>query len=142
MDEESRLLRKFASFSSDGKRKVIAAALGVSETDADQLLSKLLARLQYEESLANYVASKTEIDLKLAKQIDEIKIRRLGKKKKPAKKAKRILLHLQEIKRLRENNISWKDIAGYLRKSYKINASWVWVRNIYHNHKSQENEKD
>jgi len=131
MDEESRLIKKFASFSAAAKRDVIATALQTTDAEADNILNKIVARLQYEESLANYVASKTEIDLKIAKEIDQIKMRRFGRKTKSAKKAKRILLHVEEIRRLRENEVSWKDIAGYLKKNYHISSSWVWVRNIY-----------
>ena len=138
--EESRLIRKLASFSAEAKRKVIAAALGVSETEADQILKKIIVRLQYEESLTFLVSSKAEIDLKIAHEIDEIKMRRYGKKKKPAPKTKRILMHMAEIKQLREAGASWKDVAKYLKKTHRIKATWVWIRNVHKNLKEKEND--
>ncbi len=143
MDEESRLFKKFANFSAAAKRDVVAAALEITNAEADNVIRKIVARLQYEESLKNYVASKTEISLKLAQEIDKIKMRKFGKKKKSSKKRKKILLHTQEIKQLRENKASWKDISTYLKKNYHISASWVWVRNAYVSlQNSISNEKD
>jgi len=141
MDEESRLIRKFASFSPSAKRQVLSIALAIDTDQANIILNKLAARLQYEESLLLYTKSKSEIDLKLAREIDEIKLRKFGKRTKPAKIAKKIMLHLIEIEQLRKAGASWKDIAGYLKKNYHISASWVWVRNVFHEHfKEKEND--
>lgn len=128
--EETRLLRRFASFSRTGRIMTLAAALGITEREAEKILDKLIARLQYEESLARYLHSKKKIDLKIAQEIDQIMVKRFGSKTKPAKKKRLVLIHLAEIRQLRENGLTWTDIAKYLQKRYRLNVTRVWVKQV------------
>mgnify|MGYP000193373546 CR=1 FL=1 len=128
--EESRLMKKFAGFSPAAKRDVFAMALDISVQEADTILNKVTKRLMKEEEILHYFDSKKKIDMELAKEIDKIKMRQVGKRQRIGKKESAIRMRSEEIRKLREAGATWPEVAEYLRKTYKIVASWVWIRNI------------
>jgi len=129
--EESRLLRKFAGFSLAAKREIFSMALDISVQEADTILNKVTKRLKKEEEILHYFDSKKKIDMELAQEIDRIKMRKIGKRKRTGKKERAIRTRIEEINKLREAGGSWREVTEYLQKTAKIQASWVYIRNVF-----------
>ncbi len=130
--EESRLIRRLASFTPAAKRDLIQKALSIGEEEADRMLRKICEILQHEEEMLQYLHRQKEIDQALGEEIDRIKMRGFGHKNRAeSQKHRTIRLHRIEIRQIREAGGTWKDVATYLKKTYKIKASWVWIRHVF-----------
>ncbi len=136
-DTDRIYFQKFANFSTAAKTEVLRRVLlnfQKTEAEADHLLSCIVTEIQREEMLLRYIHNKRGITDEEGREIDKLEILRVEKyknKRGETEKHRKIRLNLPIIKDLRNRKWSWVEISKYLKKTRKLQISYVHLKKIY-----------
>lgn len=126
----SDLWSAFAKMSVDARINMITQALNTHPDQAKNIYNAMTETLRKESILLNAIHTKYSITRKDQQIIDQVNIDKLNKRK-PSKLKRQINLRYFEIEKLRQENISWVKIAGFLKQKHKIKISDRQLENLF-----------
>jgi hypothetical protein len=106
--------------------------IGMNETDAKELLEKIVNELQTQELILQKAKSKQHIDddAILIERLQRMKIKSKNAREE-SKNQKFVRLHYFDIKAMREQSYSWQAISRYLATQHKHKIYYTSLMRIY-----------
>jgi hypothetical protein len=123
-------LLKFAKMNEE-EQILTLSRIGMNETDARELLAKIVNELKTQETLLYQVKSKQNVtNAELIEKLQRLKIK--NKNAKTETKTQRLIrLHYFDIKKMREENYSWQEISKYIAKQYHRKIYYTTIMRTY-----------
>jgi len=105
--------------------------IGMNETDARELLAKIVNELKTQETLLYQVKSKQNVtNAELIEKLQRLRIK--NKSQKAETKTQRLIrLHFFDIRKMREENYSWQEISKYIAKQYHRKIYYTTIMRTY-----------
>ena len=113
------------------------------QTKCEWVYANFLLALQSMQNIEKAPHTKTKITDEELKKIDSIRINRIkaNKKRKPGKTKDLIRMkYYKEIKKLKEQDLSWRDISLYIKKYFRSDISHTHLRNCYNEIKKEQGD--
>jgi len=122
---------RFAKMSIEEQIFTIMRAFNTNEEQAKAMIEQLINELKTQEMLLHQVRSKQDIsDAALVEKLQQLKVK--NKNTKTETKNQRFLrLHFYDIKKMREQNYSWQEIAKYLAKEHKRKLDYTTIMRTF-----------
>lgn len=99
---------------------------------AERAYAALCYALHKRQLTLTAASRRSEISLEQAAQVTKMRRDAIGKKPREGKVARLIRLRwLREIKSLRAEGYSWRDVSAYIAKHHKKQVSYVYLQKIY-----------
>jgi len=123
-------LLKFAKMNEE-EQILTLSRIGMNETDARELLTKIENELKTQETLLYQVKSKQNVtNAELIEKLQRLKIK--NKNAKTETKTQRLIrLHYFDIRKMREENYSWQEISKYIAKQYHRKIYYTTIMRTY-----------
>jgi hypothetical protein len=123
-------LLKFAKMNEE-EQILTLSRIGMNETDAKELLAKIINELKTQETLLYQVKSKQDVtNAELIEKLQRLKIK--NKNAKTETKTQRLIrLHYFDIRKMREENYSWQEISKYIAKQYHRKIYYTTIMRTY-----------
>jgi len=120
-------LLKFAKMNTEEQIFTLSRAFSINEEQAKTMIEQLINELKTQEMLLHQIKSKQIVDnAALVEKLQQLKIK--NKNTKAETKNQRFLrLHFYDIKRMREEQYSWQEIAKYLAKEHKRKLDYTTI---------------
>jgi len=125
-------LLRFAKMSIEEQIFTIMRAFSINEEQqAKAMIEQLINELKTQEMLLHQVRSKQDVnDTALVEKLQQLKVK--NKNAKAETKNQRFLrLHFYDIKKMREENYSWQEIAKYLAKEHKRKIDYTTIMRTF-----------
>jgi len=105
--------------------------IGMNETDARELLTKIENEMKTQEMLLHQVKSKQDVtNAELIEKLQRLRIK--NKNAKTETKTQRLIrLHFFDIRKMREENYSWQEISKYIAKQYHRKIYYTTIMRTY-----------
>lgn len=139
--ERTRLLRWYANQSEPAQLEIHAIKRDLFHRLMESFLGKgfskdaidqacLILAVRHLKRSLDALERKGTVDQKSLVTIRSLRIRELLEKKRtyPRRKAKRLDAYREEIKALRGQGLSWRDVARYLARHHKVTISHTYLR--------------
>jgi len=123
-------LLRFAKMNEE-EQILTLSRIGMNETDAKELLAKIVNELKTQETLLYQVKSKQDVtNAELIEKLQRLKIK--NKNAKTETKTQRLIrLHYFDIRKMREENYSWQEISKYMAKQYHRKIYYTTIMRTY-----------
>lgn len=98
------------------------------------LFAMLLLALQMMRSVEGGLDRKGRLTLDQARRISEIRLARAQAERtgrKSPKKNKLEQRHAEQVRRLREEGFSWREVAEYLKRYHRLEISHTYLRQLF-----------